>query len=60
MNTKDKADIIRGQIASLTDDELLNFAAHVRGAEDISGVPFEKPAEFVKRVARQCKESLPF
>lgn len=60
MNTKQKADKIRLDILSLTDEELLNFAANIYGGDDIDGQPFEAVIEFVKRVSSDFSKNLPF
>lgn len=60
MSDKDKADQIRFDIAQLSDEQLLNFTAAVRGGDDITGEPFDYVTEFIIRVANDFKSKMPF
>ncbi len=55
-----RANRIRKEIAALTDDELISFKCAVYSGDDIKGNTFETVDEFIKRVAKELNDSLPF
>ncbi len=60
LTDRESADKIRLELLSLTDQELLNFAASTWAGEDIKGKPYESTIELIKRVADDLEKQMPF
>lgn len=60
MNTKERADKIRLELMTLTDDELLNYSAMAWAGEDIKGKPYESLVEHIKRTSAEFEKNMPF
>ena len=56
----ERAGKLRLALLAIDDDSLIWFANAINGGEEIKSEPFESVCDFVVRVARECKESIPF
>jgi hypothetical protein len=63
MNIKERnerANKIRLELFSLTDEQLLNFSASIHAGENVAGVHFESVIEYVKRISDDFDENIVF